>query len=186
MNTKSLVAILLIIAVADGCQCNQQDFYFPCDCENSLITEASAIASPSFTSGSWSTYEHAGSEFTADATCHTSMRVIFFWLDSARHATDEIPPIVPSFETPTGYFPPATSEAQRSAFITVGGQSVHAWEYWVNEAANKDTPEATSYQAGWTYDTNYNQPGEVYVLISIAYKVFDPNEHARDVEKPCN
>lgn len=156
----------------------------PCDCKYEVATTSNYVAGPNNPSGSWSTFEAAGGEFTADATRHAEMYVYFYWLDSARAETSEMPPITPSFESVFGYFNYGSPSS--NTVIHVDNQPRKCWSYYKSAAANQSTPEATSYKVGWEYDSSYPQHGEVFVRTSITFKQYDPNQHDRKPTDDCN
>ncbi len=181
-----LVGFGLFGLLASGCEgCGTGD-PSSCDCEILTTVEEDAVASASAPSGSISTYEYQG-EFLADAACHAEMFIYFEWLDSARARTTEIPPLSVNFETPLGYF---TTPSVRTieTLISTGptGDVIHRkYFHAINEAENKNSPEATSYKISWTYDASYTPDGSVNIGAYIKSRLYDPEEYARTNQSEC-
>ena len=175
-------ALAMFISGCEGCD---KDERAACDCEVQTTIEGGSIVSPSSPTGSISNYAHDG-DFTADAACHAEMVIYFEWVDSARAATQEVPPIVPSFETPLGYFPSSEVRERKTIVNGPNGAYTHyGWAYFTIEAQDKDTPQGTSYEVRWTYGASSAPAGNVRVLASLKSRVYDPNEYTRTNLSEC-
>ena len=187
-KSSHILGYAMMALFISGCEgCGAGDIP-TCNCEIETTIEKEAIVSPSSPTGSISNYEHDG-DFKADAACHAEMFIYFEWEDSARAGTTEVPPIEPSFETPTGYFPtPELKVIQDLISTSENGDVLHYKFYYnISEAQNKNVPEGTSYKIAWTYDASYSPSGAVHVGAYIKSKVYDSNEYARtDLTKCAN
>lgn len=186
-SSDYLVGLGLIALMMGGCEgCGDQDDLTACDCEEANIVDRITIASPSSPSGSISNYDEDGS-FTADAACHADMYLFFYWEDSTRAATTEIPPIVPSFETPLGYFPSSNLHTKQEVVGLDENGPIYHYKYYYTayEAQDKNQPGGTSYRIAWTYNSSSSSDGNVKIHAQLNTRVYDPNEYTRTDLRKC-
>ena len=171
-----------------GCEGCEDDEVSACDCESEAYLEQSAIVSTQGAVGSISNYDQDG-DFTADAACHATMFIYFEWADSARARTPEVPPLVPSFETPLGYFP--SSDLKTEAVVgkfdeNLGEYIIHyRYLYYASGALDKDQPQGTSYTVRWIYGESAAPVGNIKVRATLLNRVYDPNEYSRTDLSEC-
>lgn len=184
--SKYILGYGLISFFIAGCNVSGNEDLPACACEDESFIEATAIVSPSSPTGSISNYDHDG-DFTADAACHATMFIYFEWADSTRASTTEVPPIVPSFETPLGYFPSSNLQTKETVVSVDENTVVYHYSYFffTDEAQDKDHPEATSYGVRWTYGNSTAPAGNVKVRATLLNRIYDEDEYSRADLKEC-
>lgn len=171
-----------------GCEGCDDDEIYACDCELEEYIDQSAIVTTQGAVGSISNYDQDG-DFTADAACHSLMFIYFEWEDSTRARTPEVPPLLPSFETPLGYF--SSSDLRTKETVVrfdedLGEFIIHySYSYYASEAQDKDQPQGTSYTVRWIYGESTAPVGNIKVRATLTNRVYDPNEYSRTDLSEC-
>lgn len=188
-TTNSIIVYAILALFISGCEgCDDDKEKSACECELEVTMEHNAIVSAPGQVGSISNYDQDG-DFTADAACHAFMVIYFEWADSARARTTEIPPLLPSFETPLGYF--ASSDLKIEETILRFDENLgdyirhYRYRYFANEAQDKDRPEGTSYTVRWIYGESSAPAGAIKVYAKLENRVYEPNEYARTNLEEC-
>jgi hypothetical protein len=180
-NKTLLVGAILVAWLVTGCDgCG--DPRSACDCETDRNIGGYAQLGPNNQTAVLSTYDHDNG-FAADASCHTEMRLSFWWVDSARAVTTEMPCLNYSFETVFGYFPVGEQNISMKRDLTA--PYYYRWTIKINEAADRTDPEAILYKIMATYNPDCSIPGEIYVSMDIYYKLYDEAQHERDEDEEC-
>ncbi|MCF8277791.1 MAG: hypothetical protein K9J17_13740 [Flavobacteriales bacterium] len=187
-KSKYILGYAMMALFISGCEGCEDDEISACECEAEAYIDQSAIVSTQGAVGSINNYDQDG-DFTADAACHALMFIYFEWEDSARARTTEVPSIIPSFETPLGYFPSSdlrTKETILRFDEDLGEYIIHySYSYYASGALDKNHPEGTSYTVRWIYGESSAPAGNIKVRATLSNRVYDPNEYSRTNKSEC-
>ena len=149
-----------------------------CDCEESRLLRETL-----FVSGS-KIEEHVQTPLEADGSCHASFDLKFRWADDewASGNTDR-PPLAYEFQSLFAYFP--TNLGMEGKSISYDGKDITTWSISINEAVDKNNPEATTLGLYLKHigDGGFRDNHKIRCEIDISYRYFDEKAYIEDCDK---
>lgn len=151
-----------------------------CDCEESRFLRKTMLVSGSIIE------DHVQTPLEADGACHATFDLKFRWADDDwAYNNPDRPPLSYEFQSLFAYFPTNLGMESSSVSSYDGGKYITTWHIKINEAVDKNNPEATALGVYVKHigDGGFRDNHAIKCDVEISYKYYDEKAYIEDCDR---